>query len=117
MKFMLVYLVDYNFSLLARIRPRYGILDPQTDQFHPLSAHQGRKGTKKDATFSHAETRQGRLANARRTGEVVQTFKSSSMKSNISLEIAEKDSEVVKPLPPPLVRNLVHTYLIIISPQ
>ncbi|XP_028416770.1 uncharacterized protein C2orf81 homolog isoform X2 [Dendronephthya gigantea] len=80
-----------------RIRPRFGILDPQTDPIHPLSTQPGRKGTKKDATLS----RQGRLADVRRKREVIQTFKSPSMKSNMSLEITE-DSEVVKPLPPPL---------------
>ena len=75
-------------------------MDPQADHVHMLSAQKPRK-TKKDGALGRRQTFS---TDSRRTREK-QTFKSPAVKSSTSLEIQNKDSEIVNPLPPPLVRN------------
>ena len=92
--------------LICRIRPRYDVLDQPTDHVNTLSTQKSRKAMKKDGSSYHLGSKTGRsfMADMNKNKENKQTLNSQNMKSNVSLEITNKDTEIVKPLPPPLVR-------------
>ena len=81
----------------------------QSDHLHALSNQLPRKTTRKDGGVNHLRNRQGQLTDINKESSA---FKSRAVKSSISLEIHKKDGDMVKPLPPPLVRPFcLHAFI------
>jgi hypothetical protein len=75
----------------------------QSDHLHTLSNQLPRKTTRKDGPgLNHLKNRQAQSTDTKKESSV---YKVPAVKSSISLEMQKKDhADVVKPLPPPLVR-------------